>query len=103
MYQLIGGYEDANNSSVLRHDPIYKLACDRLPEAGEHLWEYERPLYRRPACGWQGYQDLSLGCLEGFSIRSYISTLNKQGLNVLDALKQVFLGNPTIPTMIQPE
>jgi transposase len=36
-------------------------------------------------------------------IRGYISTLKKQGLNVLDALKQVFLGNPTIPTMLQPE
>jgi transposase len=36
-------------------------------------------------------------------IRGYISTLKKQGLNVLDALKQVFLGNPTIPTMPQPE
>jgi len=36
-------------------------------------------------------------------IRGYISTLKKQGLNVLDALKQVFLGNPAIPTMIQPE
>ncbi len=31
------------------------------------------------------------------SIRGYISTLKKQGFNVLDALKQVFLGNPTIP------
>ncbi|NJO52775.1 MAG: transposase [Leptolyngbyaceae cyanobacterium RM2_2_4] len=36
-------------------------------------------------------------------IRGYISTLKKQGLNVLDALKQVFLGNPTIPTILQPE
>lgn len=36
-------------------------------------------------------------------IRGYISTLKKQGLNVLDALKQVFLGSPPIPTMIQPE
>ncbi len=33
-------------------------------------------------------------------IRSYISTLKKQGLNVLDALKQVFLGNPTIPIIL---
>ncbi len=33
-------------------------------------------------------------------IRGYISTLKKQGLNVLDALKQVFLGDPNIP---QPE
>lgn len=36
-------------------------------------------------------------------IRGYISTLKKQGLNVLDALKQVFLGNPTLPTLLQPE
>lgn len=37
VYQLIGGYEDANDSNVLRHDPIYKLVCDCLPESGEHL------------------------------------------------------------------
>jgi len=38
VYQLIGGYEDANDSNVLRHDPIYKIACDRLPLAEqEHL------------------------------------------------------------------
>lgn len=36
-------------------------------------------------------------------IRGYISTLKKQGLNVLDALQQVFLGNPTLPTIFQPE
>lgn len=31
VYQLVGGYEDANDSNQLRHDPIYKLACGRLP------------------------------------------------------------------------
>jgi transposase len=36
-------------------------------------------------------------------IRGYISTLKKQGLNVLEALRQVFLGNPMLPTMLQPE
>jgi transposase len=36
-------------------------------------------------------------------IRGYISTLKKQGLNVLEALQQVFLGNPTLPTILQPE
>lgn len=30
-YQIVGGYEDANDSNHLRHDPIYKVACDRLP------------------------------------------------------------------------
>ena len=36
VYQLVGGYEDANDSNQLRHDPIYKMACDRLPEMGEN-------------------------------------------------------------------
>ena len=31
VYQLVGGYEDANDNNVLRHDPIYKIACERLP------------------------------------------------------------------------
>lgn len=36
VYQIIGGYEDANDSDRLRHDPIYKLACGRLPEPGQN-------------------------------------------------------------------
>ena len=35
-------------------------------------------------------------------IRGYISTLRKQGVNVLDAIRQVFLGNPFFPAL-QPE
>lgn len=35
-------------------------------------------------------------------IRSYISTLKKQGIDVLEALKQVFIGNPIFPAL-QPE
>ncbi len=37
VYQLVGGYEDANDSNQLRHDPIYKLACGRLPLAEAEL------------------------------------------------------------------
>jgi hypothetical protein len=37
VYQIVGGYEDANDSDSLRHDPIYKIACERLPIAGEEL------------------------------------------------------------------
>jgi len=35
VYQIIGGYEDANDSNQLRHDPIEKLVCGRLPVAGQ--------------------------------------------------------------------
>jgi hypothetical protein len=31
VYPMVGGYEDANDSNQLRHDPIYKLAGERLP------------------------------------------------------------------------
>ena len=37
VYQLVGGYEDANDSNHLRHDPIYKLACGRAPTSGDNL------------------------------------------------------------------
>ncbi len=30
-------------------------------------------------------------------IRGYLSTVRKQGLNVLDALKKAFQGNPFLP------
>jgi Transposase DDE domain group 1 len=37
VYQLVGGYEDANDSNFLRHDPIFKVACDRLPIANQEM------------------------------------------------------------------
>lgn len=36
VYQIVGGYEDANDSNRLRHDPIYKIACERLPFAQQN-------------------------------------------------------------------
>ncbi len=37
IYQIAGGYEDANDSNYLRHDPIFKIACERVPIVGEEL------------------------------------------------------------------
>ena len=37
VYQMFGGYEDANDSNQLRHDPIYKIVCGRLPKTGAEL------------------------------------------------------------------
>ena len=37
IYQIAGGYEDANDSNYLRHDPILKIACERVPIPGEEL------------------------------------------------------------------
>ena len=35
--QIAAGYEDANDSNTLRHDPIFTLLLDRLPETGAPL------------------------------------------------------------------
>jgi hypothetical protein len=35
--QIAAGYEDANDANTLRHDPIFKLLLNRLPETGAPL------------------------------------------------------------------
>lgn len=37
VYQLACGYEDQNDAQTLRHDPLLKLVCGRLPESGRDL------------------------------------------------------------------
>src|SRR4030095_2424428 len=37
VYQIVAGYEDANDANTLRADPIFKLMLDRLPETGDSL------------------------------------------------------------------
>ncbi len=31
VYQITGGSKDANDSNYLRHDPIFKIICDKIP------------------------------------------------------------------------
>ena len=37
IFQIAAGYEDANDSDSLRHDPIVKMVVGRLPETGAPL------------------------------------------------------------------
>lgn len=37
VFQIACGYEDGNDSNELRHDPVLKIACERLPESDEPL------------------------------------------------------------------
>jgi hypothetical protein len=37
IYQILGGYEDADDSDALRHDPLLQIACGRLPMPEEEL------------------------------------------------------------------
>ena len=34
---IAAGYEDANDANTLRHDPLFKLLLDRLPDTGPPL------------------------------------------------------------------
>jgi Transposase DDE domain group 1 len=37
LYQLVAGYEDQNDADTLRHDPLLKLVCGRLPASDPDL------------------------------------------------------------------
>jgi hypothetical protein len=37
VYQIVAGSEDTNDSNYLRHDPIFKIICDKIPIVGEEL------------------------------------------------------------------
>ncbi len=37
VFQIACGYADQNDATTLRHDPLFKLVCGRLPESGPPL------------------------------------------------------------------
>lgn len=37
IYQIAAGYEDTLDSNYLRHDPIFKIICDKIPQMGAEL------------------------------------------------------------------
>src|SRR5579883_3318124 len=37
LFQIACGYEDQNDATTLRHDPLFKAVCGRLPESGAPL------------------------------------------------------------------
>jgi hypothetical protein len=57
-------------SALVRRSQIAELVSQPV-----QVNEYERPLYRCPNCGWQGYADLPLGCREDFSYGALLSSL----------------------------
>jgi len=51
VYQIASGYEDSNDSNYLRHDPIFKIACDKVPLPGEELLASQPTMSRRSKSG----------------------------------------------------
>merc|ERR1711978_661108 len=48
IYQIAAGYEDTNDSNYLRHDPIFKIICVKIPEMGAELLA-SQPTISRPS------------------------------------------------------
>ena len=59
MLMIAAGYEDGNDADSLRHDPVFKLALDRLPDGGRALLAADHLAAREPAgtrarcCAWR--------------------------------------------------
>lgn len=55
--------------------PVRQDQIAELVEKPVEVWEYQRPKFKCPVCGWQGYADLPLGCREDFSYGALLSSL----------------------------
>ena len=69
IFGILAGYEDCNDHDTLRHDPILKMAADRLPEEYPRHTRGGRQTFRQLAlvaflpAGRRAFQRLSLHCL----------------------------------------
>jgi hypothetical protein len=48
--QIACGYPDQNDATTLRHDPLFKLGCGRLPTSGPALASQPTPVATRQCC-----------------------------------------------------
>ena len=55
--------------------PVRRHQIAELVNKPVEVWEYQRPQYQCPVCGWQGYAPLPLGCREDFSYGALLSSL----------------------------
>jgi uncharacterized protein YhaN len=55
--------------------PVQRQQVAELVNQPVEVWEYERPWYECPVCGWQGRSPLPPGCREGFSYGGLLSSL----------------------------
>jgi predicted RNA-binding Zn-ribbon protein involved in translation (DUF1610 family) len=64
-----------SSGMILSDAPVRKHQIAELVEKPVEVKEYQRPRYRCPECGWQGYASLPLGCREDFSYGALLSSL----------------------------
>jgi hypothetical protein len=64
LYQIIAGYEDANDAALLRHDPIFQLLAEAEP--GQPLSSQPTLSRWENAFTWRDWVSLNRGLLESF-------------------------------------
>jgi hypothetical protein len=64
LYQIVAGYEDANDAALLRHDPIFQLLAEAEP--GQPLSSQPTLSRWENAFTWRDWVSLNRGLLESF-------------------------------------
>lgn len=64
-----------NDVMEVADKPVRRNQIAELVATPVEVWEYERPKYECPSCGWSGYRELPLGCREDFSYGAMLSSL----------------------------
>ena len=79
VYQIAAGYEDTNDSNYLRHDPIFKIACDRVPIPGEELLASQPTISR-----WENrITKKEINATRSFFIEQFIQSYSEQPDEIL--------------------
>jgi Transposase DDE domain group 1 len=65
LYQIVAGYEDANDAALLRHDPIFQLLAEAPP--GQLLSSQPTLSRWENAFIWRDWVSLNRGLLESFA------------------------------------
>jgi transposase len=67
--------ECGNEVTPIPDAPVRRQQIAELVDKPVEVWEYQRPQFQCPVCGWQGYAPLPLGCREDFSYGALLSSV----------------------------
>ena len=70
----MAGYEDTNDSNYLRHDPILKIVCDKIPKMGAELLASQPTISRLEKGGERHPIIVPQNLLLKFSYISFVAT-----------------------------
>ncbi len=74
IYQIVAGYEDANDSNELRHDPIFKIVCDKIPLPEEELLASQPTISRLE----NRISNKEINAVRSFFLEQFIQTYSEE-------------------------